>query len=239
MTIVRGRTSVEELGSILGVWAHPDDECYLMAGTAMLAASAGAPVACLTATVGEAGESSDERRWPLDRLGELRREEMATALDLLGIDDHTWLDLPDGGLQSVGDDRGIDLVAAVVDRVRPATILTFGSDGMTGHPDHVTISSWAIQAAERVGTGSCAVLCATKGTAWAQRFADLHHRFGFDLPRIPDDETTLHIELDGELLHRKVAALEAQASQTSALKEAMGHEVYTSWVADEFWSRIA
>jgi LmbE family N-acetylglucosaminyl deacetylase len=68
-----------ELGTILGVWAHPDDEAYLMAGTALLAAAAGSTVACVTATAGEAGESADEERWPPAQLGTIRRTSLPTA----------------------------------------------------------------------------------------------------------------------------------------------------------------
>ncbi len=59
-----GRLQPGELGTILGVWAHPDDEAYLMAGTALVAAAAGSTIACVTATAGDAGESADEDRWP-------------------------------------------------------------------------------------------------------------------------------------------------------------------------------
>ena len=236
MTATSGPIAVEALGTVLGVWAHPDDECYLMAGTAMTAASTGATVACLTATAGEAGESADEERWPRARLGELRRDEMAIALELLGIDDHTWLDLPDGGLTSIDHDRGVELVAAVVDRVRPDTILTFGPDGMTGHPDHVVIGTWATEAARLVGDPGCQVLLATKGDEWLSRFADVNEAFGFELPRAGFETLALHVGLEGAPLDRKVAALDAQASQTSGLSHAMGRDVYRSWVADEFWA---
>jgi LmbE family N-acetylglucosaminyl deacetylase len=39
-------TDVKELGSILGVWAHPDDEAYLTGGLMAAAIANGQPVAC-------------------------------------------------------------------------------------------------------------------------------------------------------------------------------------------------
>lgn len=51
------------LGTILGVWAHPDDETYLCGGLMARAAAAGDRVVCITATRGENG-SPDEDRWP-------------------------------------------------------------------------------------------------------------------------------------------------------------------------------
>src|SRR4249919_2707816 len=55
---------VSELrGTILSVWAHPDDETYLAAGLMAAAVQAGQRVVCVTATRGELG-STDPDRWP-------------------------------------------------------------------------------------------------------------------------------------------------------------------------------
>ena len=37
-------------------------------------------------------------------------------------------------------------VAALIERTRPDVIVTFGPDGMTGHPDHQTVSAWVTEA---------------------------------------------------------------------------------------------
>ena len=60
-----------ELGTILGVWAHPDDETYLSAGLMAAAADAGSRVVCITATRGEGG-SMDEEQWPPESMGQVR-----------------------------------------------------------------------------------------------------------------------------------------------------------------------
>ena len=41
---------MDELGNILGVWAHPDDEAYLTAGIMARAVRNGSRVVCVTAT---------------------------------------------------------------------------------------------------------------------------------------------------------------------------------------------
>ena len=110
-----GRLEPGELGTVLGVWAHPDDEAYLMAGTALAAAAAGSTIACVTATAGDAGESADEDRWPRAQLGTIRRREIADTLGVLAIQDHTWLDLADGGLADVDRATGVALLAAAID----------------------------------------------------------------------------------------------------------------------------
>lgn len=233
------RLEPADLGTVLGVWAHPDDECYLMAGTAMLAAAAGSHVACVTATAGEAGASSDEARWPLAELAGIRRAELAAALDVLGIADHTWLDLPDGGLASIDPAVGVALVREAIDRVRPDTVLTFGPDGMTGHPDHVVVAEWAERAAAEVMGDRCRVLAATRTRAVVDEFAEVNAMV-YDTappPCAPPGELVCTVELAGDLLDRKVRALQAQASQTSGLEAMIGPATYRAWVSTEFWVR--
>jgi LmbE family N-acetylglucosaminyl deacetylase len=75
---------VRGLGTILGVWAHPDDEAYLSAGVMAMAMRAGSRVVCVTATRGELG-SPDVRRWPLATLADVRTVEMTASLGVLGV----------------------------------------------------------------------------------------------------------------------------------------------------------
>lgn len=227
-------TTIADLGTILGVWAHPDDEAYLMAGTAMLAMRAGASVACVTATAGEAGETSDETRWPRARLTDIRRDEMRASLATLGIEDHEWLHLPDGGLAEMDQDAGTELVAGVVDRVRPDTILTFGVDGMTGHPDHITVGDWAETVARR--KGGIRVLAATKTRSWYEEFPALAEVvFPDGGPCVDSEDVALEVELADELLDRKIEALRAQASQVTSLVDLVGEETYRTWNRLEYW----
>ncbi|MEP6666221.1 MAG: PIG-L family deacetylase, partial [Nocardioidaceae bacterium] len=57
-----------DLGSILGIWGHPDDEAYLTAGLMMRAVEAGHRVTCVTATKGEAGFPADDTRSDQERM---------------------------------------------------------------------------------------------------------------------------------------------------------------------------
>lgn len=234
-----GRLTVADLGTVLGVWAHPDDECYLMAGTAMLAAAAGSHVAVVTATFGEAGQTSDESRWPVASLAEIRRREIAASLAELGVEDHDWCGLPDGGLPDVDPEVGINLVADIMARVRPDTVLTFGRDGVTGHPDHVAVGDWAHEAARRVLGERCSVLSPTMTAALLAPFAEVNavvYEWAPPPVAAPED-VVLEVQLSGALLDRKVRALQAQASQTAALEAWMGAQTYRAWVAAELWVR--
>ena len=58
-----GSRTVDDLGTLLGIWAHPDDDIYLSSGLMAATALAGGRVVDVTATRGEGG-SMDEERWP-------------------------------------------------------------------------------------------------------------------------------------------------------------------------------
>src|SRR6266567_2067187 len=119
-----GDGRVPELGTILGVWAHPDDEAYLTAGLMAQAVRDGRRVVCVTATRGEEG-SWDEERWPTATLGEVRQAELERCLEILGVEEHHWLDYYDGTCGSVDPEEGVARVAALMDEVRPDSLFTF------------------------------------------------------------------------------------------------------------------
>src|SRR5690606_22008818 len=126
---------------LLGVWAHPDDEAYLSAGLMSRVAVAGGRVTCLTATRGEQGVPADDPRDP-DEVGRLRERELRAALAAAGAHDLRLLGHRDGGCDAVPHERGVAAVARAIADTRPEVIVTFGPDGITGHPDHVAVHRW-------------------------------------------------------------------------------------------------
>jgi GlcNAc-PI de-N-acetylase len=73
--VVDSRSGVAALGTILGVWAHPDDEAYLSGGLMAMARDLGSRVVCVTATRGELG-TTDPVAWPPTRLATARRRQV-------------------------------------------------------------------------------------------------------------------------------------------------------------------
>jgi LmbE family N-acetylglucosaminyl deacetylase len=126
----------------------------------------------------------------------------------------------------------------VIDELDADTVVTFGPDGMTGHPDHVTIGRWATAAAHARGA---AVLHATTTAAWAATYADLHAALGVFGPAGPpltaEDDLAVAIDLPPTLLDRKLAALRAHASQTAELARTVGDDTYRRWWARECFVR--
>lgn len=227
--------TIAELGTILSIWAHPDDETYLAGGVMATARDNDQHVVCVSATAGEHG-TPDPLTWPPERLGRLRRWEAAAAMAVLGIDDHRFLDLPDGALAS-HEGRGAALVGQLIDDVCPNTILTFGSDGITFHPDHVAVSGWVTKAWERRGRPG-RLLYATPTTEHLARFGELYEEWGVYMTDERPTGTHPHqlavdLTLDGPRLDRKLAALAAMASQTGAAMSALDPQTYAALIAEE------
>jgi LmbE family N-acetylglucosaminyl deacetylase len=221
---------VDELGAtILGVWAHPDDEAYLSAGLMARSVRAGSRVVCVTATRGEGG-SMDEEVWPPETMGQVRTEELERSLAILGVDEHLWLDLPDIDMETPLPDEGYERVAAIVRDVRPDTILTFGPDGMTDHAAHKSVSAWATRALEEVGTPGSRVLYATVSQDWADEFLPIWEPFEVFRPGTPvvtpDEDLVVDYRLPPEINELKVRAILEHASQVQAIFEAVGEDVW-------------
>lgn len=226
---------ITSLGTVLGVWAHPDDEAYLSGGLMALARDAGQRVVCVTATRGELG-TPDPDAWPPDRLAAERTGELARCLAVLGVDEHHWLGYRDGDCPAVDPAEAVARLCALIDQVRPDTVLTFGPDGITGHDDHRTVSAWATVATRR-SAPRARLLHAAVPKRHARQWAAVDDRFGVYLPGYPvvaeSGDLAVDLLLDRVTAERKVRALEAQATQTAGLIAAMGRAVYRDWVAEE------
>jgi LmbE family N-acetylglucosaminyl deacetylase len=235
---VRAPEDVAALGTVLGVWAHPDDEAYLSAGLMALARDAGNRVVCVTATRGELG-TADPARWPPGLLSAERTGEMARCLGILGVTEHHWLDHPDGGCADADPAAAIGALAELIDQVRPDTVLTFAPDGLTGHPDHRTVSDWTTAAFRRAAPASARLLYTAVEQGWADRWWEVNERLGVYLDAQPDpvrsDRLAVDLTLTGATLDRKVRALRAQTTQTAGLVAELGLAGYTEWVASEFF----
>jgi LmbE family N-acetylglucosaminyl deacetylase len=227
--------SVAELGTILSIWAHPDDETYLAAGIMGAARDNGQRVVCVSATAGEHG-TSDPVAWPPERLGRVRRWEAAAAMAILGVVEHRVLGYEDGSLGS-DDSDGIAIIEQLVDDVRPDTILTFGADGMTFHPDHIAVHHWVTAAWHR--RGRCGrLLYATSTVEFVARFRDQFEEWNMYMTDerptgVPTEGLAVHAVLTGDVLDRKLTALRSMTTQTASLLATTDADTYAAQVAEE------
>jgi LmbE family N-acetylglucosaminyl deacetylase len=226
---VHERLTVRRLGTVLGIWAHPDDEAYLSAGLMALARSAGQRVVVATATDGELGGPAT--------VAEQRRRELADSLAAVGVTEHRWLGHRDGQCAAVDPALGAAAVAALLDEVDPDTVLTFGPDGLTGHTDHVAVAGWVEQAWRADGCRR-RLLQATLTQRFHRRWGSLCAETGVWMPgaappAVPDAAVALRVAVHGHTGHRKLRALWAHTSQTAGLRAAVGDETLLRWWAEE------
>jgi LmbE family N-acetylglucosaminyl deacetylase len=224
--------------TLVGVWAHPDDEAYLSAGLMAQFVRRGGRVVVITATRGELG-TEDPHGWPPHRLAHQRERELRASLSVLGIREVHVLGLPDGGCARLA---GTGLIAAHLRRARPDLIVTFGPDGLTGHSDHRAVSRWT--------TAARAAVCPEADLWYTTVTDDFHDEWGTvneaarffypdqpDTPRTPIAELVHHAELSDELVDLKFAALAAHATQTADLIAGLGAATYREWWRTESFRR--
>lgn len=227
-------TDLSWLGTTLLVWAHPDDETYLSGATAAALVEQGHRVVAVTATRGEAG-GPDQSPAARAELARVRTGELEDALRILGVTEHHWLGYEDGGCAGADPEPAVRRLTELLDDVRPDSVLTFGPDGFTGHPDHQAVSRWVGLALAR--TSAAPRLLHAVATQQDRVDPGLDRDYGvFELgePRYcTPEELALRLALDPASLRRKVTALQAQASQTTGLIEAVGLDRFTAWVAVE------
>ena len=143
---------------LLAIFAHPDDETFSAAGVMAAAVERDVPVTVISATRGEAGESSIAGLDDPERLGVVRERELREAMRQLGVSDVRLLGYRDSGMAgspSAEDPHAfirvpVETVAARlvphIRSVRPHVIVTFGPEGLYGHPDHLHMHHVALRA---------------------------------------------------------------------------------------------
>ncbi len=145
---------------ILWILAHPDDEAFGGAGTMAWATDRGYRIAYVCATRGEAGEIRDPQLATPATLGAIREQELRDAMSRVGMKELRILGFRDSGMENTSDNDNpraliqqppeailTHLVGHIRD-LRPRTVVTFGPEGIYGHPDHVLIGKLAARAVE-------------------------------------------------------------------------------------------
>jgi LmbE family N-acetylglucosaminyl deacetylase len=135
----------------MAVLAHPDDESLGVGGTLAKYAAEGADVFLVTATRGSGGRyrgirQKDPGHPGPGALAAIREGELRAAAEALGVREISLLDYQDGQLDGADPRPAIAAIAAHVRRARPDVVITFGPDGVYGHPDHIAVSQFATAA---------------------------------------------------------------------------------------------
>ncbi|MEP6896823.1 MAG: PIG-L family deacetylase, partial [Chloroflexota bacterium] len=128
---------------LLCVFAHPDDESMGMGGTLAKYAAEGVETYYVCASRGERGWFGSEEQNPgLERLGEIRTQELENAVKELGMRGLYFLDYIDGDVDKANHMEVISKIVTHIRRIKPQVVVTFPPDGNYGHPDHIAIGQF-------------------------------------------------------------------------------------------------
>lgn len=133
------------MSTILVISAHPDDETLFSGGTVARYAQQGHTVFILETTRGEGGEVGEPPLTTRENLAAVREQEVREAVRILGARDIFFLPYIDPYMEINGIARRIDVpladFAAAIDKyvrkIEPDLIITHGSNGEYGHPQHI------------------------------------------------------------------------------------------------------
>jgi LmbE family N-acetylglucosaminyl deacetylase len=213
---------------LAGVFAHPDDDIYLLGGTLLLHRGE-IDLSLLFATSGEAGPISDPALAARATLGGLREREQRAGLAAIGYSDarvdhlrHPDYYLPDVSLTQLSGD-----IEEWLRATRPHVVVTFGPDGLTSHHDHVRVGEAATAAFDRARVGEPDDQAFSRLYHVALARADVDRFYAgvaaggfeygeegrlFDVTGVPDEQVAVRADIRS-VADRKWAAILAHRTQ--------------------------
>lgn len=179
----------------MAIHAHPDDESSKGAATMAKYAAEGHRVKVVTCTDGRRGDILNpamDRPGVLENIVAVREQEMAQAVDALGVE-HEWMGYEDSGLPQ-GDPlpplpegcfavQPVEEVAgklvASIRSFKPHVLITYDENGGYPHPDHLMVHAISMVAWERAGDPAFAP---EAGEPWTP--LKMYYSHGFILKRM-------------------------------------------------------
>ena len=142
------------LQSVVGIFAHPDDETILMGGMAAMLSAQGVAVTLVCATRGEGGELGEPPVTERALLGSVREAELRCAASAVGASAEflAYVDPLIGENDSLfafecDYDTLVSEIVTLARERRADVILTHGTDGEYGHPAHILLNRAVMSAA--------------------------------------------------------------------------------------------
>jgi mycothiol S-conjugate amidase len=180
---------------LMTVHAHPDDESSKGAATTARYVAEGHDVMVVTCTGGEAGSILNpamDRPEVVENLTDVRREEMAKAAEILGVE-HRWLGfvdsglpecdplpaLPEGVFATVPIEESTRELVKVMREFRPHVVITYDENGGYPHPDHIRCHEISVAAFDAAGDPD---LYQGQGEPWQP--LKLYYSHGFSRKRM-------------------------------------------------------
>ena len=175
---------------LMAIHAHPDDESSKGAATLARYSDEGRRVMVVTLTGGERGDILNPAMDLPEvhgRITDVRRDEMARAAEILGVEHH-WLGfvdsglpqgdppppLPDGCFALVPLEEPVAKLVAVIREFRPHVMTTYDENGGYPHPDHIRCHQVSVAAFEAAADPAA---YPQAGPAWS--VSKLYYNHGF------------------------------------------------------------
>lgn len=128
---------------LLAVFPHPDDETFGLGSTLVRYSTEGVETHLLCATRGERGWFDSEGPNPgMEGVARIREVELRCAAATLGIHEVSFLGYIDGDVDQAPTGEIIARITSHIRRIKPQVIVSFGPDGVYGHPDHIALSQF-------------------------------------------------------------------------------------------------
>jgi mycothiol S-conjugate amidase len=190
---------------LMAVHAHPDDESSKGAATMAKYADQGVRVMVVSLTGGERGDILNPAMDLPEvhgRIHEIRRDEMARAAEILGVE-HAWLGFEDSGLPE-GDpppplpegcfalvplEESTGALVKLIRDFKPHVMTTYDETGGYPHPDHIRCHEVSVAAYEAAGDH---LLYPDAGAPWNVLKLYYNHGFLRQRMQVLQDEFTKH-----------------------------------------------
>jgi len=114
------------------VFAHPDDEAFGPGGTIAKLALEGHEVSIICVTDGDVDNNG---------LKDIRNKELLASAEILGVKQVLFLGFVDGTLSNAIYHKLANAIKEKLDQLQPETIITFDPNGVSGHLDHIAVTS--------------------------------------------------------------------------------------------------
>ena len=237
--------------TVAGIFAHPDDETWSLAGSFALLVPKGVRGVVWTATRGQAGEIAEASGATRETLAEVREAEERAAMAVVGVETVSFGEFVDGRVDQADRDQLTTTIHRFVEAEQPDVVVTMEPQGVTAHADHIAVSqatkaAFAAYAATLTGRDRREPRMYYWGVPASRlaRLRELAAEAGTELPAegqpfaprsTPDEQFTCWVDTStvAELRWRALAEHRTQAGEYTQLaaqgevwREVLGSEEY-------------
>jgi LmbE family N-acetylglucosaminyl deacetylase len=170
----------------MAVHAHPDDEALFTGGMLARYAAEGVRTVVVTCTGGElgfgpGGVGFGAAGHDQAATASLRRRNLEESCRILGVTHLERLGYRDSGMAGWAENDAagafcavpvsdpVSRLARLMERYRPEVVVTYGADGLYGHPDHVRAHRITVAASDSTGIPSKVYFVTVTRTALSSR----------------------------------------------------------------------